>query len=201
MLTRTSTSCNQTVCRVSRSYLSGSPDILFTGLLYNAKCQSQKREIIQSNIYRILPNVWSGHVHVHNLWAKYHDPSLSGSRDICSQRSFMGWMSKSEKGNNSVNFWQHFMKSLSGNLHHVAKLYAWFHDPISSGSPDILFIRLLYNAKCQSQKREMIQSNIHRSLPTVNQVIYFLNTIYEPNSMILAEAVCQIFCSQCPLWG
>ena len=64
-------------------------------------------------------------------------------------------------------------------------------DPSSSGSPDILFTRLLYYTKCQSRKREIIQSNIHRILPNVNQVIQ------EPDIMILAQAVLQIFCSQC----
>ena len=56
-----------------------------------------------------------------------------------------------------------------------------------------------YNAKRQSQKKEVIHSNIHRILPKVNQVIYSLDTIHEPNSIILAQAVRQIFCSQGPL--
>ena len=33
-------------------------------------------------------------------------------------------MPKSDKGNNSVKFLQNFMKSSSGDLHHVSKLYA-----------------------------------------------------------------------------
>ena len=33
-----------------------------------------------------------------------------------------------------------------------------------------------------------------------NQVIYILDTNCEPNIMVLAQAVIQIFCSQCPLW-
>ena len=56
-----------------------------------------------------------------------------------------------------------------------------------------------YNAKCQSQKREIIHSNIHRIISKVNQVIYSLDTIHEPNSIILAQAVRQIFCLQGPL--
>ena len=83
-------------------------------------------------------------------------------------------------------------------LHHVTKLYAWFHDPRSSGPPDI-FSQGCFTTQNASQKREIIQSNIHRILPKVNQVIYSLDTIYEPNSMILAQAVRQIFCSQGPL--
>ena len=44
-----------------------------------------------------------------------------------------------------------------------------------------------------SQKIEIIQSNIYRILPNVNQVIYTLDTICELNIMILAQAVLQIF--------
>ena len=50
--------------------------------------------------------------------------------------------------------------------------------------------------KCKSQKREIIQSNIYRILTNVNQVIYIMDTICEPDIMILAQAVLEIFCSQ-----
>ena len=50
------------------------------------------------------------------------------------------------------------------------------------------------------RKREIIHSNVYRILPKVNQVIYTLDTIRMPNIMTLAQAVLQIFCSQCPLW-
>ena len=92
------------------------------------------------------------------------------------------------------------MKSLSGDLHYVHKLYVRYHDPSSNGSPDILFTRLLYYTKCQSRKRAIIQSNIHRILPKVYQVIYTLDTICEPNIMVLAQALLEIFCSQGPLF-
>ena len=59
--------------------------------------------------------------------------------------------------------------------------------------------RLLYCAKCQSWKRDIIQPNIDRTLPKVNQVIYTLVTICEPNIMILAQAYLQIFCRQGPI--
>ena len=49
--------------------------------------------------------------------------------------------------------------------------------------------------QCKSGKRAIIQPNIYRILPKVNQVIYTLDTICEPN-MILTLAVLQIFCSQ-----
>ena len=39
-------------------------------------------------------------------------------------------------------------------------------------------------------------SNSFGILPKVNQVIYTLDTICEPNIMILAKAVLEIFCSQ-----
>ena len=59
---------------------------------------------------------------------------------------------------------------------------------------------LVYYTKCQSQKREIIQSNIYRILVIVNQDIYTLDTICEPNIMTLAQAVLQMCCSQGPLW-
>ena len=46
--------------------------------------------------------------------------------------------------------------------------------------------------QCISQKREIIQSNIHRISRKVNQVIYTLDTILVSN-MILAQVVLQIF--------
>ena len=88
----------------------------------------------------------------------------------------------------------------TNQLHHVSKPYAWYHDPSSSISPDILFTRLLYYTKLPSRKREIIQSNIYRILPKVNQFIYSLDTFGMPNIMTLAQVVLQIFCSQCPLW-
>ena len=51
-----------------------------------------------------------------------------------------------------------------------------------------------------SQKKEITQSNIHRILPKVNQVMYMLDAICEPIIVILAQAVLVIFCSQGPLW-
>ena len=41
----------------------------------------------------------------------------------------------------------------------------------------------------QNRKREIIQPNVYRILPKVNQVIYTLDIICEPNIMILAEVV------------
>ena len=65
---------------------------------------------------------------------------------------------------------------------------------------DNLETRLRYYTKCQSRKREIIQLNIYKILLIVNQVIYTLDTICEPNIMTLAQGVLKIFCSQGPLW-
>ena len=54
------------------------------------------------------------------------------------------------------------------------------------------------NAKVE--KKEIIQSTIYWILLIVNQVIFTLDTICEPNIMTLAHPVLQIFCSQGPLW-
>ena len=90
--------------------------------------------------------------------------------------------------------------SLDGaHIHLGLNLYAWYHDASSSGSPVILFTRLLYYTKCQSRKRETIQPNIYRILPKFNQVICTLHTICKPDIMILAHRVRQVFCSQGPL--
>ena len=83
---------------------------------------------------------------------------------------------------------------------HVSKLYTWYHDPSSSGSPDILFTRLFFHIKRDSRKREIIRANIYRILPKGNQVIYTLDTFCMPNNMTLAQAGLQIFCSQGHLW-
>ena len=45
-------------------------------------------------------------------------------------------------------------------------------------------------------KREIIQSLSYRILPTVNQVTYTLDTIYDLNIMTLTQAVLGLFCSQ-----
>ena len=62
------------------------------------QCTSWKRGIIQLNNRRIL---WKVNVR-HNLWAKYHDPSSSGSPDILLRRFHRFTMHKSKKGDNSA---------------------------------------------------------------------------------------------------
>ena len=75
-------------------------------------------------------------------------------------------------------------------------MYTWYHNPSSSCSPNILLTKLLHYTKRQIRKREIIQPNIYRILPKVNQVIYTMDTVYMPIIMILAHAVIQIFCWQ-----
>ena len=145
-----------------------------TWLLYYRKCQSRTREIIQSNIYRNLLKV----------------NQVTYTLDTMCMSNFMILFQTVLQ----IFCWQCplWVKCLSQKrgivLHHVLKLYDWCHNHSSSGSPDILLTRLLYYTKCWSRKREIIQWNIHRILPYVNQVIYALDTICEPN-IILAQSI------------
>ena len=59
-------------------------------------------------------------------------------------------------------------------------------------------VALLYKMP-KSEKGDNLAKYLH-NVAKVNQVIYTLDTIYEPNIMILAQAVLEIFCSQRPLW-
>ena len=49
--------------------------------------------------------------------------------------------------------------------------------------------------KCLSLKRDILQSNIHRILQKLNQVIYIMYPNCMPDIMTLAQAVLQIFMS------
>ena len=93
-----------------------------------------------------------------------------------------------------------FCVKLIRSSHFDYKLFAKYHDPSSSGSPVILLTRLLYYTRCQSRKTKfsqfIIQSNIYRILPKVNQVIYTLETIGMSNIMILAQGILQALCLQ-----
>ena len=44
----------------------------------------------------------------------------------------------------------------------------------------------------------ILKPNNYRMLPNLNQVIYISGTIGKSNIMILAQAVLQLICSQCP---
>ena len=165
-------------------------------LLYYKKSQIRKREIILSNIYRILPK---GNQVIYHLITTCMPNFMILSQAVL-----------------QIFCWQDplWVKSLSWkrgiiqpNIHKILRkvnqviyiMYLncidWCHYSSSSSSPDILLRRLLHYTKCQSLKREIIQPNIYRISPKANQVIYTLDTICEPN-MSLAQAVLQIFCWQ-----
>ena len=77
---------------------------------------------------------------------------------FCTQGSICGKCLSLKKGNKSVNIHRILWKvNLTGHLHHVPRLYARYHDPSWSGSPDILFTWLLYYTICQRRKRGIIQ--------------------------------------------
>ena len=73
--------------------------------------------------------------------------------------------------------------------------------------PDIIILaQVVLRIFCVACPHKMTKSekgdnsNIYRILPKVNQVIYTLDTFCMPNIMTLAQAILEIFCSQCPLW-
>ena len=160
----------------------------------------RKREIIHSNIYRILPKV-NQVVYTLDTIGMPNVMTLAQAviQIFCSQGPLWVKCLRLKRGIIQSNF-NRILWNVNQVINHVSKLYAWYHDPSSSDSPDILFIRLLFHTKRQSRKREIIQSNICRILPKVNQVIYKLDTICTPNTTTLAQAVLQIFCSHGPLW-
>ena len=114
-----------------------------TRLFYYTKCQSQKREIIPPNIYRILPTVGQDTYTLDTMCLpNFMILSQAVLQIFCWQGPL--WVKcLSEKGNNSVKYSQNFTKSWLGHLHHVPNLYDWCHYPSSSGCPGILLTRLL----------------------------------------------------------
>ena len=104
---------------------------------------------------------------------------------------------KSNKGHNSVKFHRSLRKvnqvnynMYQNSMSDIIILAQWF----SRYCVDK--IALLY--KTPNSEREIIQANINRILSKDNQVIYTLDTICEPDIMILAQAVLHIhvFCCQ-----
>ena len=67
-------------------------------------------EIIQPNIYRILPRVIQVIYTLDSLYAKY-DPTSSGYPDILFTRFNRFTMHKLENGDNSAKYSQNFTKS------------------------------------------------------------------------------------------
>ena len=139
---------------------SASPDILYTRLLCYTNYQSRKREIIQSNIYRVLLVV--------------NDPSSSGSPDILFTRLLY-----------CTNYQSRKREIIQSNIYRILLIV---NDPSSSGSPDILFTRLLYYTKRESRKREIIQSNTYRILPC--QSCHLIKFIYNAHAQPSSGARC-----------
>ena len=74
---------------------------------------------------------------------KNHTPSSSGYPDILLTGFHSFTMRKSKKGDNSAKYLQNFVKIISGHLHLGHNVHTKFHDPSSSGSPDILLTMAL----------------------------------------------------------
>ena len=110
---------------------SGSPDILFAMLLYYTKCQSRKREIIQPNIYRILPKLYQD---IYTL-DKIYMPNImmilahAVPQIFCSQGSI-----GLQKGHNSAMTSPTEKKNIRFRLFFMFIPYIKFQDPISKGS-------------------------------------------------------------------
>ena len=158
------------------------------------QCVSRKREIIQPNIHRILRKVnqviyticvsnimilaqtvrqilcWQG-----PLWVK----CLSLKRGII-QSNIHRIL---QKVNQVI-----YIMYLNCTIDAIVLAQAVFQ---VFGWQDCFTIR---NAKVR--KWRVIQSYIYRILPKVNQVIYTLNKICEPNIIIRAQAVLQLLCWQ-----
>ena len=64
----------------------------------------------------------------------------------------------------------------------------------------MLAIKPMITNRKKSEKGRNSSQLCMEFIQNFNYVIYTLDTNCEPNSMILAQAVIQIFCSQCPFW-
>ena len=163
--------------------------------------KSRKREIIQSNMYRILPKV---NQVIYTLDTICEPNIMILAQPVleifCSQGPL--WVKCPSPKREIIG--QTFDRIL-WKVNQV--IYIMYPNCM----PDIMMLaqavlQLFCSQGCfttqndKSWKREIIQSNIYWILPKVNQVIYTLDTICEPNIMILAQPVLSIFCSQGPLW-
>ena len=150
--------------------LSGSPDIFWQGSI-GLQCISRKREILQLNIYRILSK------------ANQVIYTMDKSGQICRKRGIIP--SNMHRILQTVNqiiciMYPNSIPDIMIYSQAVLKLFCW----------------QVCLTTCQSWKREINHPNIYRILSKVNQFIYTLDTICEPNIMILAQAVLQIVCWQ-----
>ena len=106
---------------------------------YYTICQSRKREIIKSNIYRILPKA--------NSMPYIMILAQAVIQILWSQGPLWVKCISLKRGIIQSNIHRILQKvNQVPNLQHVPKLYAWYmyHDPSSSRSPNIYVTRLLY---------------------------------------------------------
>ena len=162
-------------------------------LIQNA---SQKREIVQPTIYRILPKfnqvIWLLYtICMHNIIISAQGVLQLFCSQVC---SFIQNASQKRKIVQPTIYrilpkfnqviWLLYticMRNIIILAQGVLQLFC---------SQDCFFIQ---NA---SQKREIVQPTIYRILPKFNQVIWLLYTICMHNIIILAQGVLQLFCSQ-----
>ena len=157
---------------------------------------SRKMERIQPNIYRTLPKV----IQVIYTMATVYIPNIM----ILAQAVFQIFCWQGSIGLQCISRKRELIQP---NTHRILRkvnqvIYTLY--PICVFNIMILAQAVLQIlcwqgplcVKCQSLKRGIIQSNIHRILRKVNQVIYsmYLNCMID--AIILAQAVLQIFCWQ-----
>ena len=125
-------------------------DNLKTRLLYYTKYQSRKREIIQSNINRILLIV-NQVICTLDIICELNimNPAQAVLKIFCSQGPLCLCLCLKREIVQS-NFDRNFMKS--HQMIYIMYPNCMLYDPSSSGSPDILFTRLLFHTKRQTEK-------------------------------------------------
>ena len=139
---------------------------------------------------------WPGHLHHgHSLYAKYHDTSSSGIPDILLTRFHRFTRRKSAKGDNSAKYSQNFTK-VNQVIYTLDTILVSYITILAQAVLQIFCSQGPLLVKCLSLRRGIIQSNIHRILWKVNQIIYIMYPNCMPDIMILAQAVLKIFCWQ-----
>ena len=138
---------------------------------------------------------WSGHVH--KLYAWYHDPRSSSSPATCILVTCSLYYTIFQSRKREII--QSNIYRILPDVHQV--IYTLDTNCMPYTCIMILaqaFIQILWSqgplwVKCLSLKKQTIQSNIHRILRTVNQVIYIMYPNCMFDIMILARATLQIF--------
>ena len=160
-------------------------------LLYYTKCQSRKREIIQSNIHRIL---WQ----VNQVIYCMTDAIILAQvvlQVFCWKDCFTIWNASWKREIIQSNIYRILPK-----VNQVIYTLDTMCMPNFMILPQVVLQIFCWQGplwvKCLSLKRGIITSNIHRFLWKVNQVIYIMYLNCMIDAMILAQAVLQVFCWQ-----